>query len=96
LAKPDGVDDQVWTDFLAIRKAKRSPLSATALAGIGREADKAGITLADALVVCCERGWTGFRADWYATATPAAKSAGRTFPRIDNFAATNYGTGGLL
>ena len=96
LAKPDGVDDQVWTDFLAIRKAKRSPLSATALAGIGREADKAGITLADALVVCCERGWTGFRADWYATATPAAKSAGRTFPRIGNFAATNYGTGGLL
>jgi len=66
VVKPEGVDEQVWTDFLAIRKAKRSPLSATALAGIGREADKAGITLADALVVCCERGWAAFRADWHA------------------------------
>jgi hypothetical protein len=85
IGRPDGVDEQVWTDFLAIRKAKRSPLSATALAGIGREADKAGINLADALVVCCERGWTGFRADWYATAPgrTAAQQPVETFRERD-------------
>ena len=69
---PDGVDAQVWTDFLQIRKAKRSPLTATALDGISREADKAGITLAAALAVCCERGWAAFRADWHAGRSAAA------------------------
>jgi DNA-binding transcriptional ArsR family regulator len=83
--RPDEVDEQVWIDFLAIRKAKRSPLSATALAGIAREADKAGITLSDALVVCCERGWTGFRADWYASTASrtAAQQPVETFRERD-------------
>lgn len=62
--RPDDVSESVWADFLAIRKAKRSPLTATALAGIGREATKAGLTLESALKTCCERGWQGFRADW--------------------------------
>ena len=83
--RPDEVDEQVWIDFLAIRKAKRSPLSATALAGIAREADKAGITLSDALVVCCERGWTGFRSDWYASTASrtAAEQPVETFRERD-------------
>lgn len=63
---PDGVDARVWTDFLAVRKAKGSPLTATALAGIEREALKAGYTLEDALRTSCERGWQGFKADWVA------------------------------
>ncbi|MFV2611664.1 hypothetical protein ACNIUV_28445, partial [Escherichia coli] len=29
------------------------------------EATKAGITLEAALIECCERGWVGFKADWY-------------------------------
>lgn len=61
-----GVGRQVAADFIAIRKAKRAPLTATALEGIKREAGKAGITLEDALRTCIERGWHGFRADWYA------------------------------
>ena len=36
----------------------------TAIDGIRREADKAGMTLADALAMCCKRGWQGFEADW--------------------------------
>jgi hypothetical protein len=36
----------------------------TALAGIIREAGKAGLSLEAALSMACERGWTGFRADW--------------------------------
>ena len=49
-----------------MRKAKRAPLTATALAGVQREADKAGITLAEALRCCVEAGWQGFRAEWFA------------------------------
>lgn len=65
VACPSDVPAAVFADFLTIRKAKRAPLTATALGGIRREADKAGVTLEEALTVCCERGWVGFRADWY-------------------------------
>lgn len=65
VACPSDVPAEVFADFLTIRKAKRAPLTATALAGIRREADKVGVSLEQALTVCCERGWVGFRADWY-------------------------------
>lgn len=63
-AKPDDVSQSVWDDFLAIRKAKKSPLSPTALHGIEREASKAGLSLEAALSMCCSRGWQSFKADW--------------------------------
>ncbi len=62
--KPGDVLDAVWNDFLAIRKAKRAPLTATALLAIESEAEKAGYSLNAALIECCARGWQGFRADW--------------------------------
>lgn len=62
--KPGDVSDSVWADFLAVRKAKRSPLTDTAVAGIRREAGKAGLSLQAALIECCARGWQGFRAEW--------------------------------
>lgn len=61
---PDGVSDSVWQDFLKIRKAKKAPMTDTALDGIRREAQKAGLSLAQALQECCSRGWQGFKADW--------------------------------
>ena len=62
--RPDDVDPETWTDFLAMRKAKRAPLTKTGLSGIQREADKARMTLQDALQLCCARGWQGFKAGW--------------------------------
>ncbi len=70
MVKPEAVSDSVWSDFLAIRKAKRAPLTQTALDGIQREASKAGMGLADALALCCARGWQGFKADWVAGQKP--------------------------
>ncbi len=64
ITKPEFVSDQVWSDFTALRQTKRSPITQTALDGIDREAKKAGITLNDALRMCCERGWQGFKASW--------------------------------
>jgi hypothetical protein len=64
LSPPDGVSDVVWTDFLKLRKAKRAPMTDTALQGIQREADKIGWTLQKALETCCQRGWQGFEAKW--------------------------------
>ena len=63
-ATPEGVSISVWQDFLKIRKAKKSPMTETALKGIEAEAIKAGITLSKALEHCCTRGWAGFKASW--------------------------------
>lgn len=59
-----GVASEVVADFRALRKAKKAPITETAVAGIQREAEKAGLTLEQALRACCERGWTGFKAEW--------------------------------
>ena len=61
---PDGVSMSVWQDFKKHRKAKKSPITDTAMQAIQREADKAGWTLETALSETCARGWTGFKAEW--------------------------------
>lgn len=61
---PSDVSEQVWSDFLAVRKAKRSPVTETALKAINQEAEKAGWNLEKALRECVSRGWIGFKADW--------------------------------
>ena len=62
--KPDDVSKDVWDSFVLVRKAKRSVLTTIAIDGIKREAVKAGMSLNQALTVCCERGWQSFKADW--------------------------------
>lgn len=59
-----GVDEDVAAEFLAIRKRKRAALTPLALAGIQREAGKAGWTLNDALRKAVERGWQSVEAAW--------------------------------
>lgn len=66
LSKPDDVSsEQIWSDFIALRNARHAPLTETALNIIRKEADKAGISLEQALETCCMRGWQGFKAEWY-------------------------------
>ena len=64
VAPPDGVTVMVWQDWLKLRKAKKAAVTQTALDGIQREADKARVSLQTALETCCERGWSGFKAEW--------------------------------
>ncbi len=64
VARPDDVDQQTWTDWLSLRKAKRAPVSETVLAGARAESVKAGMTLDAYLQVWCLRGSQGLQADW--------------------------------
>lgn len=64
------VDAQVLADFDEQRTKKRAPITRTALAGIAKEATLAGLTMGQALAICCERGWTGFKAEWVANKAP--------------------------
>lgn len=64
IAKPDDVADQTWTDWLALRKAKRAPVTETVIKGARDESEKAGMTLDAFLQVWCARGSQGLQADW--------------------------------
>lgn len=60
------IDTQLVNDYLSVRKAKRAPkVSKTVYDGLVRESKIAGIDLSQALRVCVERNWVGFKADWY-------------------------------
>jgi uncharacterized protein YdaU (DUF1376 family) len=75
VATPEGVTESVWQDFVKHRKAKKAPITDTALAGIKREADKASWSLDRAITECVERGWTGFKAEWVAEKQSFAQQA---------------------
>lgn len=62
--KPEDVDQDVWNDFLVIRKTKKSPLTQTALKMLRIEVQKANKTLNEALMVCCQRGWQTYKSQW--------------------------------
>ena len=58
------VDPVIAADWIKLRKTKRAEVTATAIDGVSREAEKAGMSLDAALRECCSRGWAGFKADW--------------------------------
>jgi len=62
--KPESVSDQVWKDFLEVRKAKKAPLTATGITRMANEAAKAGWTLEEAMAESVARGWQSFKAEW--------------------------------
>lgn len=94
--KPESVSGQVWNDFSALRAKRRAPITETALKGIQREAEKAGITLEEALSTCCERGWQGFKAEWYRREKLEQKNASKAEYQLpsnddwDNFDTAHY------
>lgn len=69
LEKPCDVTDQTWHDLLALRKAKKSPLSVSAWNIAKKQIDEVQVktnhTLEQILLVWIERGWQGFKAEWY-------------------------------
>lgn len=74
-----GIAGQLAEDFLTIRKAKRQPLTETAMRLIAADAQKCGMTAVQAVEYAIANGWGSFRAEWLQN---------RTFGRTAN-------TGGL-
>ena len=76
-----GIVGQLADDFITHRKSKKATITETALKGYKREADKAGITLEEAIAIAIERDWRGFNASWnwrgdsIATATNTRKTS---------------------
>ena len=61
---PFGVSQEVWDSFVQQRKAKKAQITELVIAGIQREADKAGWSLENALNEIVVRNWQSFKADW--------------------------------
>ena len=61
---PQGVTETVWSDWLALRKAKKAPATQTVIDGAVAEAAKAGMSLDASLRVWCSRGSQGLQAEW--------------------------------
>ncbi|MDT0355664.1 helix-turn-helix domain-containing protein [Herbaspirillum huttiense F1] len=59
-----GVEKQTAKDWLALRKAKKAPVTETVFHLAAEAAQQAGVTLQKALEICCVRGWTGYKAEW--------------------------------
>lgn len=59
-----GIAGQIAEDFLTIRKAKRQPLTETAMRLIAADAEKCGMTAAQAVEYAIGNGWGSFRAEW--------------------------------
>ncbi|HHF4614310.1 TPA: helix-turn-helix domain-containing protein, partial [Haemophilus influenzae] len=59
-----GITGQLAKDFIAHRKAKKGVINQTQLNRLQKQADKAGISICEAVEICIERNWQGFNASW--------------------------------
>ena len=77
---PPDVLQSTWEAFVALRDKKRAPITEVAIRKIRQEADKANVSLNEALEICCARGWQSFVAEWYLQSkTNSTKSANAEF-----------------
>ena len=71
-----GIEGQIAEDFLTIRKAKRQPLTETAMRLIAADAEKCGMTALQAVEYAIGNGWGNFRAEWLKNKTFGKQSGG--------------------
>ena len=82
-----GVDGDLALDFYQIREDKKARITRIVMDGFIRESEKAGITVENAVRICVERGWRGFKADWV-----KEKTNGVTQADIDDMSYLNLDT----
>ena len=56
------IPTELLSEWLVVRKKK--PVTERVFNSVVREAQKIGWTPEQAIIKCCERGWTGFEATW--------------------------------
>ncbi len=65
VACPLTVDQQVWSDWLQIRKAKGLPMTETAWSQIQGEFRKSNLSDQAGVEYCCLSNWAAFKTAWY-------------------------------
>ena len=64
VACPPDVGQQVWQDWLSLRKSKKAAVTETVVNGARQEAQKLGWPLEQFLIEWCTRGSQGLKAEW--------------------------------
>jgi hypothetical protein len=64
VACPPDVGEQVWQDWLSLRKSKKASVTETVVNGARQEAKKLGWPLEQFLIEWCTRGSQGLKAEW--------------------------------
>ena len=64
VACPSDVGEQVWQDWLSLRKLKKASVTQTVVNGARSEANKLGWPLEKFLAEWCTRGSQGLKAEW--------------------------------
>lgn len=80
VACPLDVSEQVWQDWLSLRKSKKAAVTQTVLEGARKEAFKLDWPLEKFLVEWCTRGSQGLKAEWV---SDKPKSLAMTFAKQD-------------
>ena len=71
VACPPDVSQQIWNDWVALRKSKKAPITQTVLNGAIAEAKILGWPLEKFLAEWCSRGSQGLKAEWIVKLNPA-------------------------
>ena len=74
VACPPDVSQQIWDDWVTLRKSKKAPITKTVLDGAIVEAKKLGWTLEQFLIEWCNRSSQGLKAEWIVKPNPADKA----------------------
>lgn len=78
VVKPETVEQQIWDDWLQLRKNKKAPVTKTVVQGAIIEAGKAGMSLNDFFAEWCTRGSQGLKAEWLVNTAKGKKPQGGT------------------
>lgn len=78
VVKPETVEQQIWDDWLQLRKNKKAPVTKTVVQGAIVEAGKAGMPLNDFFAEWCTRGSQGLKAEWLVNTGKGQKPQGGT------------------
>ena len=81
VACPDSVSQQVWDDWMTVRKEKKAKtLTETGWNQFVKQVEKAGWSIEQAISHCCLKQWVGFEAAWVATKPNPADIVRLTVP----------------
>ena len=86
-----GITGQEAEDFLQIRKAKRQPLTETAMKLLAAAAERCGMTARDAVLYAIGNGWGSFRSEWLQNKTFGGAAAAPKPSRINDIPAPMKG-----
>jgi hypothetical protein len=79
------IDGDLANDFIKHRKAKYAPITKTALSGFKRESELARMPIQEAVRICIERNWQGFKAEWLSKNPQNPQPGGKHESSASNF-----------